>query len=483
MVDEATRLDDVPRQAHGAEPPLDLSGVAAALRRSRGLVALFVVLATGAVFAASLLATPRYRASARITDEPTSAAAVDIASVDRRLATSRELVTAPDVLATAAGKVGNETARTLSGKVSAAVDPEAGILEVQAVDTDPARAADIANAVAGTFLAERARMERAVLVRARRRLTNEAERLRRERAGRPALDALRERLSELAVSQAMVGSGLRLVQPATVPDSPYAPRPLRSAVLAFFAALLIGAIIALARDRLRPRTADASTLSRILGLPLLAALPEVRRSRRRLGQRRKPDGGVDPYVVEEAALHASIRVALPPTNRPRVVLVHGIAAGAGAERVASGLARSLSWAGHAAVLVTAGDPLAPPRVDGVPEIRSLDVEHELAKLKVSDCRYAIVAIPSGDQGSKLRVLAHHAAGVILVARLGATSEAEAAAARRLIDALDLRAIGLVVTCSPAEAAAIGSDGFATPVRPRSGSRNGRRAAPAAELAR
>ena len=471
-----------------AEQPLDFGRVATALRRNGRLVAVLVVLVSGTVLAASLLSPPRYRASARIAEDPASVEAVDIAAVDRRLATSRELVTAPTVLEAAARRLGTETAGTIAAKVSAAVDPAAGILDVRATDADPAQAARIANAVAATFLAERAQMERRVLARARRQLTLEVDRLRRRRATRPAVDALRERLSELAISEVMAGSALRLVQPAAAPAGPYAPRPLRSTLLASFATLLIGVLIALALDRLRPRAPDAHELSRIVGLPLLAALPDARRGTspallRRLRRRRGPEGAMDQAIIEEAALQASVRLALPPSRR-HVVLIHAISPDGGGDRVAAGLARSLSWAGHATVLVVCpppdGRPPEPVHLtpDGVSRMRCTDVEDQFGELERSDYRYIIVESPHGGSGVQLPMIARHATVVMLVARLGLTSAADAAASRRIIDALGLHGLGLVLTGSAEEAAAIGREGFALPLlppgRPRGAFRNGAR---------
>ena len=66
---------------------------------------------------------------------------------------------------------------------------------------------------------------------------------------------MRERLSELAVTEATADSGLRLVQRAAMPTAPYAPRPIRSAVLAFFSALLLAVLVAIAWDHVRPARA------------------------------------------------------------------------------------------------------------------------------------------------------------------------------------------------------------------------------------
>ena len=91
------------------EPPVDLTGVTGALRRGRRLVVAIVVVVTGVALAVSLLSPDRYRASARIAEDPSATAQFDVDAADRRLATSRELVTAPTVLTVAAAQVPGES--------------------------------------------------------------------------------------------------------------------------------------------------------------------------------------------------------------------------------------------------------------------------------------------------------------------------------------------------------------------------------------
>jgi len=468
------------RDQQAFEAPLDVGLLTGALRRSRWLIVAIVVGVTAAVLIISLAAPERYRASARIAEDPTSDQTLDIATADRRLATSRELVTGPAVLATAARRLPGETPGSLAAKVSATIDAEASILDIMATDDEARGAARIADTVAATFLAQEARRQAAALANARERMTQEIERQRRAGASTVTLDALRERLSELAATEALAGSRLRLAQPATVPSSPYAPRPLLSALLAFVAALIVAVLIALARDRLRRPAPDAIALSEVAGLPLLAAVPITRHGPtehlRRVGAlfRREPAaaGAVDQGMIEEAALQATLRTVLPP-RVPRLIVVHDAGPGAGADRVAAGLARSLSWAGHAAVLLRPrGEDIETSDEPDVPVAQVTDP----GDIKRRDYRYAFAASPMAGPVGDVRLLAPHAAAAVLVARLGRTSAAEVASARRLLDALGIHSLGLVVTCTAGEASRIPRDAFTGALRPparaRAGSQNG-----------
>ncbi|MGH3101568.1 MAG: Wzz/FepE/Etk N-terminal domain-containing protein, partial [Thermoleophilia bacterium] len=154
-----------------SDPPVDLRRTAAAIRRSGGLVAAIVVVVTGVVLAVSLMSPERYRATARIADDPAPGESVDIESADRRLATSAELVTSPAVLEQTAQQLPGESLDTLERSVSATVDPSvSGILDVAATGEDPQQVARIANTTAETFIVESRLAEQEVAARARDRL-------------------------------------------------------------------------------------------------------------------------------------------------------------------------------------------------------------------------------------------------------------------------------------------------------------------------
>ena len=442
---------DVPADG---DPPVDLRRAAVAVRRSAPVIAAFAGAVTVVVLAVSLLSPDAYRATARIALDPSSGQAVDVETADRRLATYAELVPTPAVLADAARRLPGESAASLEGSVSASFDPAVSMLDVVATGEDPARVQHTANSVAEAFVAARDRVEDRLAIRSRERLAEEIERLRRLRAPSTTLESMRERLSELAVTAATAGSGLRIVERAAAPTAPYAPRPLRSAVLALLAALLLAVLAAIAREHMRPAHPDVVALSRITGLPLLAALPAVRsaglweRVRRALSTR--PPPGFDQAAVEEAALQGAVRSALPSRGQ-RIVLVHGIDGSDGEAQAAAALARSLVWGGHQTVLVRFARPDSRQKAPaGVPTSYCTDLGQELDELKGSEYRYIVVESPHVARGARLRPLAARAAAVVLVTRLHVATSPDAAAARRLVDALGLRGLGLVVICAPSD---------------------------------
>jgi tyrosine-protein kinase len=352
--DRGDTFDGGSRSASGrsnpAEQPIELRRYAEALRRSGRFILLFTAIATATVVVVSLLLPDTYRATATIVlEEPLSPfGSTDVGAIQRRLETIEQLLGTNAVLEGAAAQVPGETRDSLDDKVSSTVDPNANIIRISATDDDPQEAAAIANAVAGTFLAEQQRAERTRLANARRTLTQELERLRAAGGREEEVQAVRQRLSELTVSEASAGSELALAQPAEPPDAPYAPRPLRNGVLAFFASLFLAVLIALGRDLLVPRVGGARELSRLLNLPVLAGIPYVGK---RFGRRAS---SVHTAVANEAyqTLQASVRYALPP-DRQRVILVSSAVEGEGKTTVSSGLGKALARIGHRTLIVCA----------------------------------------------------------------------------------------------------------------------------------
>jgi capsular polysaccharide biosynthesis protein len=329
-------------QEPGDEQPVDVSRYLSAIRRGSWLIALIVVPLTATVLVVSLLSPKTYSATASIVVEErgTVLAPADTGSATRRLATMRTLLTSHDVLARAARSLPGETADTLKDKVKASVDPVANIIQVKASDGDPKGAAAIANRVTRTFLAVRQAAESRRIDDARRALQIAIERARTSRASADEIQALRDRLSELNVSEVATGDQLQIGQAARAPSSPDSPRPLQNTIIALFAALFIAVLAALARDLLAPRVNNARELTALTGLTPLVILPATG-GRHRLAQ----------TIEAYQALAASLRVQLSESQR--VVLITSPTGSEDRAGVALGLGRALATSDVPALLVSA----------------------------------------------------------------------------------------------------------------------------------
>lgn len=330
------------------DEPVDVPRYFTALKRSWPLIVLIVVLMTVTVLLLSLALPKTYHATARILMEDQAGVlqSADAESMTRRLATVQTLLTTRDVLTEAAENLPDETVQTLEDKVEVLVDQDANIVDVVAADGDPDGAAAIANAVAESFLALKQTQERERLARARAELEAALERLNGTPGSEEAVQAIRERLSDLSVSEASAGSELQLAQAALPPTEPDSPRPVRNTIFAFFASAFVAVLAALALDQLAPRLSGPRELARLAGAPILAALPPPRRRRR--------------AQAEEAyqALQASL-LQLPATRK--LVLVTSPSASEEKSAVTLRLAELLAAAGSRTLLVSAD--LRRPRIE------------------------------------------------------------------------------------------------------------------------
>src|SRR4051812_28119561 len=138
------------------EPTVDVRRYVGALQRNRTLIAITVAGITLVVLLLSLILPKKYEATARIVLDPDTSlfSTPDATSTQRQLATIQKLVTSPDVESVAATKSGDgETEDSIDSKIDSSVSQTANLINVSATDGDPDKAAEIANAVAISFLA------------------------------------------------------------------------------------------------------------------------------------------------------------------------------------------------------------------------------------------------------------------------------------------------------------------------------------------
>jgi Mrp family chromosome partitioning ATPase len=343
---EQRRVTDVSRLRAiepAPEQPVDVRRYLNALRGSWLLIAAIVIPLTGIVLALSLAMPKTYSSTATmLLDESDITASADAA---RQLATIQTLLTTRNVLQQAARKLPGESADTLAGKIGASVDPNANIIRIHASAASPVAAARIANAVATVFLTRQRSLELRRIEAARARLLDAMARLRGTPGSRAELALIRERLSELSVSEANAGSELQLADAARVSTTPVSPKPVRNALFAFVAALFIAVIAALGRERIAPRVAGTRELEQLTGLPVLTRVPHA-------SPRRRP-GSASPIEREAyESLAAVVRTQLP-ARRQHILLVTSAFGDEGKESVTAGLGLALAHAGETTLLVDA----------------------------------------------------------------------------------------------------------------------------------
>jgi capsular polysaccharide biosynthesis protein/Mrp family chromosome partitioning ATPase len=512
-----------PASDPNGEPPIDVARMVGALRASAPVIALAVAAVTLIVFAVSSATAERFRATARIVAGPLAASAPTADTDQRRLATNVALLTTPDVLGAAARSLPHQTAAGLRHKLSTTIATDADVIDVTATDHKAGAAAAIANAVARAFLDRRAATARAGIAQARAALTAQLTQL---GAGGPAAadqaTAIRDRLSELVVDEANAGDDLELAEAAQAPSAPYAPRPLRNAAIALFAALFVAVLAVVLRERLRPRPGGPHDLERLSGVPWIAALPSIPAAPappgprappviRGLAARRAGAREVERSRVLAAAddavrtLLGTVLLALPPRDR-RVILVTSTGPADGTARVAASLARGLAQADQNTLALStavASDDLAralgvpstpglsqalararadasvrlrAAAVPGVPKLHVVPgggapqdgvgllrpgvVDALFEALAGSPYDYVVVEAPGLLGAPEAWLVARHADAAVLACAERASAE-QLSDARRTLERLDVRVLGAVTTSASPAAAPEGAE----PARP------------------
>ncbi len=321
-----------------------------ALARGAWLIAAIVVVVTGIVLAISLTSQKTYQASASIVYNPSSTILqpTDASSIERQLATFQALVQTPTVRAEA-GRHINESPAKLKGAISAAADAKANIVTVTATASNARAAAARANAVAQAFISREQYIQNLDSKNALSQLQSQIAALKGDPAAASQVAALQERINALQINSASTTSELQIAESATPPSGAVSPRPALNVIVALFVSLLIGILVVLGRDQVRPRFNSPREIGRILGLPVLAGIPY--RTRFAFQRRRRALIGLEHEAYD--ALQASISL-LRPSGSPRVLLVTSAVHSEGKTTVAANLGRSLARAGQR-TLVISGD--------------------------------------------------------------------------------------------------------------------------------
>src|SRR5437660_900357 len=486
------------RGGTAGEEPIEVGRYFEALRRSRWLILAIVVVVTAGVLAVSLSLPKNYDATASIvvTNASGLLGSNETQAQERTLTTTATLATTASVLTEAAKAVPGETRASLAKRVSASVAEKANIINIKVTARSGRVAAELAYAVARAFLTQHAAQQRAQTATALSLINDQIAALRARASSEPnvaaQLSALQARAAELEAASAAAGSELQLVQRPDVPSSPSSPRPLRNGVIALFASIFLGILVALAREQLTPRVSSQREISHMLGLPVLSGIPYLRRR----VDARYARAEYETYQT----LSAALRLALPPGPHPHIMLVTSATHGEGKTTVTTKLGRVLAQAGQR-TLVISGD-LRWPKLDdafnvsGRPGLRELltlnpngramqfdEVEKLIlpAQRESSGRRTELDVLPAGRHGGDASELLHTPAlpsliealrnsgyayvlidsppilGVadgqmfaqfcdelLVVARLDRLRASEAIDLREMLDRLDANPVGVVV---------------------------------------
>jgi len=375
------------------DPSSDLRRSARLLRRRWLWILVPALIAGGVTYVVSGLREAQYRAAAdvRVVD-PTAGGAIRAPGAAmnamREVATQVEVAGSAAIRDAADQRLGPTTSGLVSSIDVAAVE-DSDLIRFTATTTSAESAAAAANAAAESYVVVRATeitdqyaasarefRTKAEEIQTQIDLTSlaiadqppdsvEAEQLRTDRA--ELEDQAREFTAsarEYELEAALRADSIQVVNPATVPSGPFAPTPLRDAILAALLTALATVAVVFLTDRLDRRVRSTEDLDRLSDAPpVLGLVPDLaRRSRRGRGQLTDPDAIVTAGSPQAEAFRKLRSAVWLQALRSDVgsVLVTSAQPAEGKSLVSANLAVSLALSGVRVALVSAD--LRAPRV-------------------------------------------------------------------------------------------------------------------------
>ncbi len=255
----------------------ELRDVLEVLWRRKLLVALTIVVLTGATLAFSLVAQKSYVATAYVQlkaqaidtslfEAPLLGPEVDLSPVVR-------LIQTPSVSAKVVPRMPPpfEGPRLLLSHLEVTADNAASVITFKATDSDPRRAAAVANGFADVTVVLRTQNARhdidLAIGELRRNVATESDRTSRQ--------ALSRQIQRLLAVRAAQQANAQVIERAVPADVPSSPRVVRNTILALLVAAFLGIAAAFVVEHLDRRIRSVDELEDLLGIPLLSTVPRV----------------------------------------------------------------------------------------------------------------------------------------------------------------------------------------------------------------
>ncbi|MGW0884287.1 polysaccharide biosynthesis tyrosine autokinase [Streptomyces sp. NPDC002671] len=310
---------------------LDLRGFLKAVSRRWPTVVVCLVLAIGAALAVTGMSTPVYAARTELfvatrTGDDTAQLNQGQSFSQARVQSYAEIVTTRQVTAPVVKQLGlRTTPERLASQITAVAPLNTVLIDISVRDTEPERAARIANAVAQRFSAVVERLET------------------------PRRDLGPQRPGKGPKGDTTSPVSLGIIQDAVAPTGPVSPRPLLNLAAGAIGGLLLGAGLVALRETLDTTFKATQALGEFIGLPGLGAIPYDRNAPKQ------------PLVTAEghskrAEAFRKLRTNLQFSqvdDPPRIIVVTSSVPGEGKTNTAANLALSLAEAGVSTCLVDA----------------------------------------------------------------------------------------------------------------------------------
>jgi receptor protein-tyrosine kinase len=255
----------------------------AIVRRNLLLLTICLVTVPAVALAYSLLQTKEYTASASLLFGSQSLEAKLFGfepnlDPQRVAATNIKLVSSDEVSVRTAEAldVPGLSATAVRNAVSVAPEGESELIAIEATDTDPALAAQIANEFANQYIAFSRDEAKAKIEATKLPIEVQLEDIPEADLDGTSASVLERKIRQLDALKAIQTGNAELAQPAVEPSSPSSPRTTRNVALGIFLGLLLGIGLAVGREQFDRRLRDLEDIEEILRLPVLGTIPRSR---------------------------------------------------------------------------------------------------------------------------------------------------------------------------------------------------------------
>ncbi len=342
---------------------IDLLDYVGILRRQWWIIAVCTLAVGVAAIATAFAQTKQYRTSATLFVGRSAASEfVDplkgVSDPFRRLANEVQIVQGQGVADAVEKRLGFRASISASGSTTE------DLITLTAVDTDPQRASQVANAFADVYIEYRKTAgvgdNQSVETQLAEQIAKRQTRLdglspaSPERASLVAqLSTLREQLATLQLGAAL-DPPAEVLNHAAIPGAPFEPRPRRALLLGLAVGLILGVGLALLRDFLDDTLKSQDDLRRVShSLPLLAEIPESSKLRNASSEALVDVDPLSPMSERFRSLRTSIQYLSLGDSDAKVILFTSAMPAEGKSVTVANLALAFARSGKKVVMVDA----------------------------------------------------------------------------------------------------------------------------------
>jgi Mrp family chromosome partitioning ATPase/capsular polysaccharide biosynthesis protein len=269
--------------------------------RRKWLIVLVVLVATASAYYFASRQEKQYSTSGTMfykqqidLSNPLGGSYTDTMGLNREMATINDLMAGPDITSSAQAalkKKGTDTAagytitaqQQSTGSGSSSTDSGSNVVVVTGDSTDPRLATSAVNAYMAAFVDWDAQQWRDQIKKALPVVEGQLAQYKTKQA-KLTTDyvMLKQRYQDLLILGKTTNGSYRILMPAQVPTVPYAPNPIRSAMLGFAVGLFAGIGLAFLLEQFDTRIRRPDQIAQFLRLPILGRVPRIKR--RELGE-------------------------------------------------------------------------------------------------------------------------------------------------------------------------------------------------------